>query len=147
MSVFQLQRSWSFVSPSTHLPLSLIAVHLVTPSFVIYYEHFFPKIMSKRKSYFQGQISESNIQSYSPGNKEVSDEKKKKSFRGECNPSLMLFSKIFNNSNKKTCEQSVSFERLLTAELGGVLPALSNRYHLDIFNSLCHPLSHLQTGN
>lgn len=68
-------------------------------------------------------------------------------FRGGCTPLSSFSPKYFDNNNKKTHGQPVSFESPLTAELEGVLTALSNRYHPDIFNSLCRPQSHLQTGN
>lgn len=128
-----------------HTCLSLISAYLVIPS-LVYVSTFFPKIKSKRDSCVQAQISENSIQACIPGN--IEESHGSHSFRGGCTP---FFSAFLQNTSTTTTKSHVgnlvSFESPLTAEHGGGPAAVSNRYHVDIFNSLCCSQSHLQTVN
>lgn len=147
-SIFGFWRPGSLVSPSTHLSLSLISVYLVIPSFV-YVSTFFPKSRTKKEHV-------SKIRFLKAASRTVSQEIQKhlrettpwRGGGGGCTPFFNAFLQTAFITTTKRHVGNVSplkVHSLLSSEQ--VLAALSNRYHLDIFNSLCCPQSHLQTVN
>lgn len=102
-------------------------------------KHFFPKIKKKRESFFQDKFSESSIQGCSLDIKTCLMKTLLQQRMHSLFNAFLQNTSTTTTTTKRQCRQSVSFETGLTAELGGVLAALSNRYHLDIFNSSAAP--------
>ena len=128
---------------SIHTPVSISDLSLLGHTIICVCEHFFPQIKSKREACVQDQISESSMLACIPGNTDVFDGNH--SFRGGCTPFFNVFlqtTSIITTKRHMGNLFPLKVHSLLSLE--GVLAPLSNRYHLDILNSLCYPVNFSQ---